>query len=187
MLRVSVVVGNPKPASRTRQISEAVVRSLIDPRLCTVRSFDLADYVSEIFEWPSERMSVVSETVATSDLAVFASPTYKASYTGLLKSFLDRYPAGGLDGVIAIPVMTGADLSHSVAPETHLRPLLIELGASVPTSALYFVTSQMDRMDCVVEKWAEVSRGVFSQLARLGEVVESSRSTTVSAKPGPRP
>lgn len=29
--------------------------------------------------------------VAESDLAVFASPTYNATFTGLLKAFLDRY------------------------------------------------------------------------------------------------
>jgi len=32
----------------------------------------------------------------------------KASYTGMLKAFFDRYGNNGLAGVTAVPVMTGA-------------------------------------------------------------------------------
>ncbi|MEV8610856.1 NAD(P)H-dependent oxidoreductase [Amycolatopsis sp. NPDC051373] len=65
------------------------------------------DHSAEIFAWPSEVMSALTERVAGSDLVVIASPTYKATYTGLVKAFLDRYAAGALAGVTAIPVMTG--------------------------------------------------------------------------------
>ena len=44
----------------------------------------------------------------SADLVVVASPTYKATYTGLLKLFLDRFAGGtGLRGV-AVPLMLGA-------------------------------------------------------------------------------
>jgi len=68
-----------------------------------------------------------------SDLVVVASPTYKATYTGILKSFFDRYNSDALVGTVSIPVMTGAAPIHALAPEVHLRPLLVELGSSTPT------------------------------------------------------
>lgn len=181
MITVSVVVGNPKPMSRTRLIAQETVHAFLSSGGYTEQVFDLADYASELFEWPSGRVAAVSEQVAASDLVVFASPTYKATYTGLLKAFLDRYPAGGLAGVVAIPVMTGADLTHAVAPDAHLRPLLVELGASVPTSSLYFVTSQMDKMSESIADWAEFNTMLFRGLARVGAAVESSRSDAADA------
>ncbi|WP_208024496.1 NADPH-dependent FMN reductase [Amycolatopsis pithecellobii] len=82
-MKVTVVVGNPKPRSRTRQVAEALTNKLVRPS-SDVRVIDLADH-----------------------LAVFANPTYKATFTGILKGFLDRYPAAGLTGVTAIPALTG--------------------------------------------------------------------------------
>jgi FMN reductase len=80
--------------------------------------------------------------VAASRLLVVASPTYKATYTGLLKAFLDRFPHQGLAGVTAVPLMLGASHAHSLAPEHGLRPVLVELGASVPTRGLYVLDAE---------------------------------------------
>lgn len=86
---------------------------------------------------------------------VVASPTYKASYTGMLKAFLDRYGNRSLASVVAVPVMTGAAPQHAMTPDVHLRPLLVELGASVPTSAPYFPIDRLDQLDAIVESWAK--------------------------------
>ena len=45
---------------------------------------------------------------------IVASPTYKATYTGLLKLFLDRIAGGALAGVTAVPVMLGGHWRHSL-------------------------------------------------------------------------
>ena len=96
--------------------------------------------------------------MAKSDVVVVASPTYKATYTGLLKAFLDRYPNDGLARTVCIPVMTGAAPVHALAPEVHLRPLLVELGASTPTRGLFVTEQQFDDLDGVVEAWAATAR-----------------------------
>jgi FMN reductase len=86
-------------------------------------------------------------------LAVVASPTYKASYTGLLKSFLDWFSTTDLEGVTVVPVMVGAGLQHALAVEVHLRPVLVELGATLPTRGLYVTESQLPDLDEVVAAW----------------------------------
>ncbi|MGP3535762.1 NADPH-dependent FMN reductase [Microbacterium sp. RD1] len=166
-VNVSVVVGNPKPASRTLKVATALVEHLLDPGSFDLTLIDLADHEADIFAWPSEKMAALNASVAESDLAVFASPTYKATYTGLLKAFLDRYPANGLAGVVAIPLLTGADQTHSMGPTHSLAPLLAELGAIVPGRGLYFVASQMDRLDELVSAAAAEYRGNLSRLARV--------------------
>lgn len=150
----TILVGNPKPASRTRQVAEAVASAVAEEGT-DCRVVDLAEHAGELFAWPSALMDDLTKSVAASDLLVVASPTYKATYTGLLKAFLDRYGNGALAGVTAVPVMTGASAGHSMAPEAHLRPLLVELGATVPSRSLYFVTDDMNRLDDVVAQWAK--------------------------------
>jgi FMN reductase len=164
-LAVTVVVGNPKPASRTLQVAVSLVEHLVEPGSYDLSVIDLAEYVDQIFAWPSETMAGLNQRVADSDLVVVASPTYKATYTGLLKAFLDRYPAGGLQGVVAIPVLTGADLSHSMGPDVNLAPLLVELGAVVLGRGLYFVSGHMDQLDEIVAQAADDYRTRLGRLA----------------------
>lgn len=154
-LKLSVVVGNPKPKSRTLKIATALTEKLFGVASQDVDIIDLADYRNDILAWPSETMDTLNARVAASDLVIFASPTYKATYTGLLKLFLDRYPANGLSGVTAIPLLTGADQTHSMGPTVNLLPLLVELGAVVPGRGLYFITEQIDRMDEVLQTAAD--------------------------------
>jgi FMN reductase len=75
----------------------------------------------------------------------------------MLKAFFDRYGSNGLAGVTAVPVMTGAWAGHLLAAEVHLRPLLVELGASVPTRALYVTEPQLPELGTVVAAWAETA------------------------------
>ena len=161
-MELSIVVGNPKPRSRTLAIAEAVAERVAAATGATVaRTIDLADHADDLFKWPHDGLAALNDAVAAGDYLVVATPTYKASFTGLLKAFLDRYPNNGLGGVTAFPVMTGASLVHAMAIDTQLRPVLVELGASVPTRGLFFEMSQMPELDAVVDAWAA------EQLTRL--------------------
>lgn len=167
-LQVALVVGNPKPESRTRRIGHRFVDALVDgiPHSTTV--VDLADYAGRVHTWPDDELDERGAAVAASALVVFASPTYKATYTGLLKAFLDRYPADGLDGVVAVPLLTGGGSRHAMGPTFTLAPLLAELGAVVPGKGLYFDMAEMDRMDEVVSAMATGCRETLARLGRLG-------------------
>lgn len=53
--------------------------------------------------------------VHEADAVVIATPVYKASYTGILKAFLDLLPQGGLAGKLVLPLATGGSQSHMLA------------------------------------------------------------------------
>ncbi|MCU1513678.1 MAG: NADPH-dependent oxidoreductase [Microbacteriaceae bacterium] len=179
MLTVTVLAGNPKPQSRTLSIATALVEALLESGSYELTVIDLAEHTAELFAWPSDIMSALSAKVTSSDLVVVASPTYKATYTGLLKSFLDRFPSGGLGGITAIPVMTGGDLTHAMGPDTHLRPLLVELGASVPTKSLYFVAAEMDQVKEIVNAWVADARETLIRQMPLLQVAASTPAAAV--------
>jgi FMN reductase len=153
-MRIAVVTGNPKPASRTHGVALAVASVLDGVSEVVV---DLAEYAPRLFDWADPELSALTADVAAADVVIFASPTYKAAYTGLLKAFLDRYGSNGLAGVVAVPVMTGGWAGHLLAVEVHLRPVLIELGATVPARGLYVTEPELADLDAAVAKWAAVA------------------------------
>lgn len=157
-MSVAVVIGNPNPGGRTTTIGTAVGEAIAAAREGDeLRVHELAAVAPHLFEWGNEAVQSLTAEVASADVIVFACPTYKATYTGLLKAFLDQYGNDGLAGTLAVPVMVGAGQQHALAPEVHLRPLLVELGASVPTRGLYVIDSEMDSLDETVSAWAEAA------------------------------
>ncbi|MCU1345404.1 MAG: NADPH-dependent reductase [Acidimicrobiia bacterium] len=154
-LRVAVIVGNPKPGSRTSSVAQAVAASaarLADSPV-EVAVIELANLASELFDWSSERVRAAVQLVLASQVVIVASPVYKATYTGLLKAFLDHFQAGSLSEVVAIPVMVGAAPQHALAIEVHLRPLLAELGAPTPAPSLFILEKQIEQLDGILEAW----------------------------------
>ena len=151
----AIVVGNPKAKSRTYQAATLVVEHLTG-RAPDV-AFDLVDFGAELLDWSAVSVSDAVATVTATDLVVFASPTYKATYTGLLKLFLDRIGGGALSSVTAVPLMLGGDWRHSLAPEAFLKPVLAELGASCPTRGLFLLDSDYAESEALTA-WLDVAR-----------------------------
>jgi len=153
--RVAVVVGNPKPQSRTLAAATWLAAQLAgaEPDLVV----DLAGLGPALLDWTDPEVASLVEQVGVADLVVFASPTYKGTYTGLLKLFLDRFAGGtGLSGV-AVPFMLGAGPAHALAPELTLRPVLTEIGGSVPVRGLYVDDSAFDD-PAAYEPWLAAAR-----------------------------
>jgi len=154
MTTIAVLVGNPQPSSRTSLIAEEIASQIAELSGAEVLpTIELAAYADRIFVFPEPEVDALVAEVAAADLVVVASPTYKAAYTGLLKAFLDRYGSGGLDGVVAVPVLTIGSPAHALAVEHTLRPLLVELGASVPTRGVAFAASDTDDRVRIVGDW----------------------------------
>lgn len=162
-MSVAVVIGNPNPGGRTTTIGRAAGEAIAAARGGdAVTVHELAPIAPHLFEWGNEDVQALTAEVASADVIVFACPTYKATYTGLLKAFLDQYGNDGLAGTRAVPVMVGAAPIHALAPEVHLRPLLVELGASVPSRGLFVLDSEMDTLDTTISAWAQTAGPLLS-------------------------
>jgi FMN reductase len=136
-MKTAVVVGNPKAKSRTLDAGVLVARKLTgeDPDLI----LDLVDLGAPLLELGNAAIAQAVQSIQRARVVVFASPTFKATYTGLLKLFLDQFPGDGLAGVTAFPVMLGAGPAHAMAPDLLLKPVLVELGAICPAAGLYLI------------------------------------------------
>ncbi|MGN6160528.1 MAG: NADPH-dependent FMN reductase [Marmoricola sp.] len=154
-MSVAVLVGNPKPRSRTRAAAVRVASELYGAR--PDFEIDLADFGPALLDAGNDWLDAAIEQVSQSRRLVVASPTYKGSYTGLLKVFLDRIGPGGLSDVTAIPLMLGADHRHALAVEAFLKPVLNELGASTPTRGIFLLDQDWDAPGAL-DPWLSLAR-----------------------------
>jgi FMN reductase len=139
-MTVTVVVGNPKFRSRTWAAARRLAELLTGAEPDVV--IDLVDLGPGLLNPSDPDLEAAVRAVTEADLVIVASPTYKGSYTGMLKLFLDALPAGALRGVTAIPLMLGAHWRHGMAADLLLKPVLVELGAHCPTAGLYVVDTE---------------------------------------------
>ena len=158
--RTVVLVGNPKPGSRTLSAAVSLARRVTgtDPDLVV----DLAEVGPGLLAWGDPTVAGRVAQVCAADLLVVASPTYKATFTGLLKLFLDQLPGQALRGVTAVPLMLGAGPGHALAPEVGLRPVLSELGASVPARGLYVLDTAYDD-PAAYDAWLDAALPVLAR------------------------
>jgi FMN reductase len=168
LLNVVIVCGNPKVNSRTLGVAEEVARqaasSVGRDNNVSTHIIDLGNLGGRLFDFSCDAVKAEVAAVAAADLAIIASPTYKATYTGLLKSFLDWFGQTGMADVVAVPVMVGGSAIHALAPEVFLRPLLVEVGAIVPTRGLFILDSELDGLTETVNAWAGGAAGALRRL-----------------------
>ncbi|WP_322785368.1 NADPH-dependent FMN reductase [Cellulosimicrobium cellulans] len=173
---VLAVSGNPRPGSRTLGAAETVARRVADLLgTADVATVDLASLAGEVLAADHPAADAAREQLARATVAVVATPVYKASYTGLLKAFLDLYGPDGLAGVVVVPLVVSGNPAHALVGEVHLRPVLVELGAVVPTRSLTVTEPQLADLGPVVDAW----------LARAGDALRRATAPLPPAEDRP--
>ena len=146
---IVILSGSPNPQSRLAGIVDYLEKQLAS-RGASVDHLPAAslppeDLVLGRFDSPAVRDAIAR--VERADAVIVASPVYKASCTGLLKTLLDLLPQKGLEGKTALPVMIGGTIAHLLAIEFALKPVLSALGARRFAGEVYALDSQVTRTD----------------------------------------
>lgn len=153
-MTVVAVVGNPRPDSRTHAIARTLAAEIARHRDDDTGEVDLAILGPRVLDRDDPAAREATQRTLDAGVLVVASPTYKATYSGLLKAFLDRIGGGALQGAPAVPVLLGGAPDHRLAVDVHLTPLLLELGATVPARGLFVLESELDEFPERAARWA---------------------------------
>lgn len=160
--RIVTLVGNPRPASRTHVLARTLAGSLASVLVSEPPvDVDLADLGQAVLDSGDERADAAVATVLGGDILVVASPTYKATYSGLLKAFLDRFETRALAGAAAVPILLGGAPNHQLAIDVHFVPLLLELGARVPARGLFVLEADVPQFGEAAAVWAQTHAEVL--------------------------
>ncbi|WP_213955326.1 MULTISPECIES: NADPH-dependent FMN reductase [unclassified Variovorax] len=179
-LNTTIVVGNPKLRSRTARAAQMLATALTGRAADMV--IELAELGPALLGWKDPKVQAAVDTVARSQLVIFASPTFRGTYSGLLKLFLDQFDGGsGLQGVVAVPLMLGARANHGTASERLLKPVLVELGATSPAPGLFLLESAFEdglAIQAYAERWGPMVRACASLRAAPTEGVAPAAAST---------
>ncbi|MBM2622113.1 NAD(P)H-dependent oxidoreductase [Actinoplanes sp. LDG1-06] len=151
MTQIVVVSGNPRPGSRTSILATAVGQALAGPG--TPEIIEVGALGAGLLTPGDEPTAAAVAALTGADVLVVATPTYKGSYTGILKVLLDQLPARALAGKRAVPVVTAGVAPQAAAAEALLRQLLTELGADV-AEGLPVVEADLPGSAAIAEKYA---------------------------------
>ncbi|YCH22264.1 NADPH-dependent FMN reductase [Pseudomonas sp. D1-3] len=106
-----------------------------------VRDFEAENLLFARFESP--RILGLQAHVAAADGLVVATPVYKASFSGALKTLLDVLPERALHHKVVLPVATGGSNAHMLAVDYALKPVLSALKAQEVLHGVFADDSQI--------------------------------------------
>ena len=183
-MSVLAIAGSPQENSRSRRLLDFLAAELakqgIVVEILNVRDLPAADLLHARFD--SLVITEARARVARASGILIATPVYKASYTGILKAFLDLLPQNALQGKVVLPLATGGSVAHTLALDYGLRPVLAAIGSPHVLGGLYVLDSQLinGATDQTLQLEPEIEARIHERLQRFIEALDGLEPTAVS-------
>lgn len=144
MLVVSVG-GSPSLRSRSGVLLERS-RDWLQERGIEVVTFQVGEFPAQDLlhaRFDSPQVRHFNDLVAQADGLLVATPVYKASFSGALKTLLDLLPERALEHKVVLPIATGGSIAHMLAVDYALKPVLSALKAQETLQGIFAEDSQV--------------------------------------------
>lgn len=149
MTKAVIINGSNSRNSRVTAVHEKVENYFktqgIEVHTNYVHELPAEDLITANFA--SEVIILENKQVEEADIIVLLTPIYKASYTGILKTYLDLLPQKALHRKIILPIAVGGSIGHLLALEYALKPILAVLGATTISHSVFIVDKQIIRLE----------------------------------------
>jgi FMN reductase len=175
MPKILAISGSPTHPSRTYSLLELAAQQLqqtgIHTDIISVRDIPAEDLAFGRYDSPA--LASPKALIAAADGIIICTPIYKASYTGVLKAFLDLLPQKALKDKVILPMATAGTMAHLLAIDYSLKPVLSELGAGHFISTVYAIDRQIDRQpDGSIKLDDEISQRFNQSLQELTTAIQ---------------
>lgn len=183
MTHIVAILGSVTPPGRlSGAIEQAVARSRAAGQSCAL--FDLAGLNIGFAGRPADDpanadASRIVDAVSAAHAVLFATPVYRASFTGALKNLLDLLPAESLMSKPAGIVAMGASQHHFLGVDRHLRDVLSWFGALIAPVSVYLTSADFVH--------GQLSQPAAASLDELFATLTLLASATATGLPGPLP
>lgn len=148
--KILVVTAGLSEPSATALLGEQLAQSVQDSlqklgfeaQIDTVSLRHIAQEVTNHYltGFPTGKLVGVLEAVKAADAIIAVSPTFKASYTGLFKSFWDLVDDDAMAGKPVLVAATGGTARRSLMIDTSMRPLFSYFKAQVVPTGVFAAT-----------------------------------------------
>lgn len=144
-MRVITLAGSPRFPSRSSALLEYARDRLtslgIDVCHWHLHNFEPEDLLYARFDSPALKTFI--EQLSEADGLIVATPVYKASFSGALKTLLDLLPERALEQKVVLPLATGGTVAHLLAVDYALKPVLSALKAQEILHGVFADDSQV--------------------------------------------
>ncbi|KKK38158.1 FMN reductase [Mesobacillus campisalis] len=147
MTQVAIIVGAPNDQSRLNGILDYAVEVLNEENIPseTIKVHLLPSRNLLTARFDSEEIKTANSIIEKSEGVLVLTPVYKASYSGILKTYLDLLPQNGLENKLVLPLVLGGSFGHLLTIEYALTPVLSALGANHFIKGVYTIDNQIER------------------------------------------
>ncbi|WP_119321584.1 NAD(P)H-dependent oxidoreductase [Capsulimonas corticalis] len=146
MYDIVIISGSPSNASNSHGVLGYTRRILeshaLSTHLISVRDLPLKDLLHAQAESTAVRGQ--TELLAHAGGIIVGSPTFRSSFSGVLKTYLDLLPDGIFAGKAVLPISSAATLSQIGDFEAAIKPVLTDLGAHKILPGLTLLDSQIE-------------------------------------------
>ena len=146
MPTVLMLAGSPSAVSRSSAVLQYVHAQLTHDFI-TVESLHVRRLDASELLWANSKGATIEPALAQVERAdgiVLACPTYKAAYSGILKTFLDLLPQRAFQNKVILPIMTGGSAAHTLVIDYALKPVLSAMGDPRVLRGIYLLDGQID-------------------------------------------
>jgi len=167
------IAGSPSHPSRTSAVLN-YAKSILEAEGLQVDAIAVRDLPAEdllFANFDSPALEKAKALVEQASGVIIATPIYKASYTGVLKAFLDLLSPGAFSGKIILPIATGGTLGHLLAIDYAIKPVIATLGARYVLGGVYLLDTQIQVNDGSVQLEAEIDQRLKAELQEFTEAI----------------
>ena len=148
MADVVLINGAPNLSSRLNGLLRYAATLLenegINYEIIQIHQLPAEDLLTASFS--SEAIQKANEVVERANGVIILTPVFKGSYSGILKTYLDMIPQKGFENKMVLPLVIGGTLSHLLAIDYALKPVLSVLGAKQYASSTYVLDQHIERV-----------------------------------------
>ena len=189
-----VAAGLSDPSSTSmlaKQLSQATADALAERGYRpVVHHFELREVATDIADSlvtfsRSEQLSEMIAEVEQADAVITVSPVFKASYSGLFKSFWDLVDNEALRGIPVQLGATGGSPRHSLVIDNSMRPLFSYLRMRVMPVGVYAATEDWGATDQARDNQSTESNASYLS-QRISQAGGDLAEVTARLDPRPR-
>ncbi|MDO5670314.1 MAG: FMN reductase [Corynebacterium sp.] len=150
MRTLTVISAGLSTPSTTRQVADQIASATsaaVSARgeTLNIEVIELRELVNDLGRalatgMSSPALDKAKEQVSASDGLIVATPVFKASYSGLFKTFFDVLENDALNGMPVIIAATAGTARHSLVLDYAIRPLLTYMRAFVVPTGVFAAT-----------------------------------------------
>lgn len=148
-MRVITLAGSPRFPSRSGALL-SLCQQALEARGAEVIPWNIHNFQPEDLlyaRFDSPALAALKADLALADGVIVATPIYKASFSGALKTLLDLLPERALEHKVVLPMASGGSIAHMLALDYALKPVLNALKAQEVLHGVFASDAQITQYE----------------------------------------